>query len=99
MTNNINWSDEIFRIYGYKPQEFQPTYEWFVEKVHHDDRESVVKSMDMALTENKLFNIDFRVVRQDGSIRYVNMVADRVRTRPFRQAKMVVWHYAGYHGS
>lgn len=79
ITNNINWSDEIFRIYGYKPQEFQPTYEWFVEKVHHEDRESVIKSMDMALTENKLFNIDFRVARQDGSLRYVNMVADRVQ--------------------
>ncbi len=78
-TNNINWSDEIFRIYGYKPQEFQPKYEWFVENVHHDDRECVIKSMDNALTENKLFNIDFRVTRHDGSVRYVNMVADRVR--------------------
>ena len=78
-TNNINWSDEIFRIYGYKPQEFQPTNEWFVENIYHEDRDYVVTSLKTALSDNKLFNIDFRVTRRDGSIRYVNMVADRVR--------------------
>ena len=78
-TDEIHCSNELFRIYGFKPQEFQPTYDWFVDTIYPDDREHVVKSMEMALAENKLFNIDFRVNRHDGLVRYVNMVADRVR--------------------
>ena len=78
-TDEIHCSNEIFRIYGFKPQEFQPTYDWFIDTIYPDDREHVVKSMELALVDNKLFNIDFRVNRRDGSVRYVNTVADRVR--------------------
>jgi PAS domain S-box-containing protein len=77
-TRDMRWSDEIFRIFGYKPQEFQPTLDWLTGMIHQDDREFVVKSVDAALNENKLFHIDFRIIRRDGSIRYMNMVADKV---------------------
>jgi PAS domain S-box-containing protein len=78
-TGDMRWSDEVFRIYGFQPQEFKPNHSLFIEKVHPDDRKKVTKSINMAFNENKLFNIDFRIVRQDGSIRYVNTEADKVR--------------------
>jgi PAS domain S-box-containing protein len=76
--NEMNWSDEIFRIYGYKPQDFQPAVDWFVQHIHSDDRARVLQLVKAAFNENNLFNTDFRVIRNDGSVRYVNMVADKV---------------------
>ncbi|MFX1561270.1 MAG: response regulator, partial [Promethearchaeota archaeon] len=39
--NKITWSDEIYRIFGLAPQEFEATYEAFLDTVHEDDREFV----------------------------------------------------------
>jgi PAS domain S-box-containing protein len=77
--NNMQWSDEIFKIFGYNPQEVQPTYEWLLSRVFPDDRELLNRSAAAALQENKLFNIDYRIIRPDGSIHYLNIVADRIK--------------------
>ncbi|AFC99194.1 putative PAS sensor signal transduction histidine kinase [Methanocella conradii HZ254] len=76
-TNGFTWSDELFRIFGYNPQEFQPTMDWITERIHPADKELYQKSIEAAFKENKFFNIDVRIVRQDGSIRYVNYIADK----------------------
>ena len=78
-TNRMTWSDEIFKILGYKPQEFQPSFEWLMSRVTTDDRPLVAASLEAALRDNKLFNIDYRVTAADGSVRYVNTVADRIK--------------------
>ncbi len=71
--SNIDiWSDEIYRIFGLAPQEFSATYEAFLESVHEDDREFVQQSVDAAIKEKKPYSIDHRIVRPDGTIRFVH---------------------------
>ncbi|RPI52171.1 MAG: response regulator, partial [Deltaproteobacteria bacterium] len=41
--NSLEWSDEIYRILGLKPQEFDASHEAFMAAVHPDDRGSVTK--------------------------------------------------------
>ena len=38
-TNELYWSDEMYRIFGLKPQEFEVTYDIFLNYVHPDDRD------------------------------------------------------------
>ncbi len=78
-TNNLQWSDEIFKIFGYRPQELQPTYDWFLSRIFPDDRELIMSSARAAIRENKLFNIDFRIITPDGAVHYLNIVADRIK--------------------
>ena len=66
------WSDEIFRIFGRDSQEFSATYDAFLESVHPDDRELVRKSVDAAIHKKEPYSIDHRIVRQDGTIRFVH---------------------------
>jgi len=72
----MQWSDEIFKIFGYRPQELQPSYDWFLSRIFPDDRELIMSSARAAIRENKLFNIDFRIITPDGAVRYLNIVAD-----------------------
>ncbi|MBW9256654.1 MAG: PAS domain S-box protein [Candidatus Thiodiazotropha sp. (ex. Lucinisca nassula)] len=71
-TNELFWSDEVYRIYGVSPDSFEPTYESFLNAVHPCDRERLEKTYREAVTNNQPFEISHRLVRpDDGRIRYV----------------------------
>ncbi|MEA2178705.1 MAG: hypothetical protein QOG77_2002, partial [Solirubrobacteraceae bacterium] len=65
--NLVSWSDELFRIYGYEPQAFVPTYETFLAHVHEDDRESVDARNHKAFGDHQPFEDIKRVLRADGT--------------------------------
>jgi diguanylate cyclase (GGDEF)-like protein/PAS domain S-box-containing protein len=69
--NTIVWSDEIFTIFGHKPQEFIPTYDAFMESVHKDDVDFVKKELDKVLSSGKDYNLHHRIVLPDGSQKVV----------------------------
>jgi diguanylate cyclase (GGDEF)-like protein/PAS domain S-box-containing protein len=75
-TNELSWSDEIYRIFGLTPREFGATYEAFLNSVHPDDREFVKKSVAEALAERKPYSIDHRIVLPDGTGRIVHEQAE-----------------------
>lgn len=66
------WSDELFRLFGFSPQEFIPTYRLFFDLVHPDDRETVRREVFKALRHARDSSIDYRIVRSDGEIRSVH---------------------------
>lgn len=69
--NTLWWSNEIYRIFGLIPQEFAATYGAFLERVHPDDREAVEAAVNYAMTNNTAYSIVHRIVKVDGTIRYV----------------------------
>jgi PAS domain S-box-containing protein len=71
VTNELYWSDEIYRIFGLIPQEFGATYEAFLNSVHAEDREYVIKSVNKALYDQIPYNIEHRIVLPNGFGRIV----------------------------
>lgn len=76
VTNELRWSDEIYRVFGLEPQEFGATYEAFLNSVHPDDRAMVQEAVDKALHEGEPYSIDHRVVLPDGAERIVHEQAE-----------------------
>lgn len=72
VTKEVVWSDQIHRIFGLTPREFEPTYEAFLKIVHPEDRDFVVASVDDALEGGKEYSIDHRIVLPDGEVRVVH---------------------------
>jgi PAS domain S-box-containing protein len=64
------WSDEIYHIFGFEPQEFEATYEAFVNTIHPDDREKVQQAVDAAL-KGKPYAIEHRIVLPTNEVRIV----------------------------
>ena len=73
-TGRLVWSEEHWRIFGFDPDEVEPTFQLFVERVHPNDRSFVQQILDDAIRERKGFNFEFRIVLPDGSIKWVNGV-------------------------
>ncbi|UWJ22804.1 sensory transduction histidine kinase [Methanosarcina mazei TMA] len=65
------WSDELYRIFGLKPQEFEMTYDTFLDYVHPEDRDYVDKAVKKALNEGS-FDINYRIVSANGEERVVH---------------------------
>jgi len=71
-TNELYWSDEIYRIFGLQPHEFGVTYEAFLNSVHPDDRGDIKRSVNKALYEHAAYDIDHRIVLPSGKVRLVH---------------------------
>lgn len=69
-SGQLEWSDEIYRIFGVLKGEFEPSYEHFLSAVHPDDREGITLAVERALAGNP-YSIEHRVVWPDGSVREV----------------------------
>jgi PAS domain S-box-containing protein len=76
INDHLWWSDEVYRIFGVKPQEFNATNEAFISYVHPDNRDFVKLSVYEALYEYKPYSIDNRIVRPDSIERIVHEQAE-----------------------
>ncbi|RPI36826.1 MAG: EAL domain-containing protein [Nitrospiraceae bacterium] len=79
--NILTWSDEVYRIFGFQPREFDATYEAFLEAVHPDDRDAVDAAYSGSLREGRdNYEIEHRIVRRhSGEIRHVHEKCEHVR--------------------
>ncbi len=76
VTGGLFWSAEIYRIYGLDPAQFTPTTEGFLSTMHSDDREPFIKALNAAVNENKFLNMDYRIVRPDGTVRTLHSISE-----------------------
>lgn len=70
-TGALSWSDEIYRIFGLDNEKSDLNVELFFSLVHPDDREMVEEAYRNGLADISEYDIDHRIVRPDGSIRWV----------------------------
>jgi PAS domain S-box-containing protein len=79
--DKLSWSDEVYRIFGLQPQEFDATYEAFLERVHPDDRATVDEAYAASIREGKDgYEIEHRVIKKPtGEIRYVHERCEHFR--------------------
>ncbi|PYV87947.1 MAG: hybrid sensor histidine kinase/response regulator [Acidobacteria bacterium] len=88
-TRHLRWSDEIYRIFGFSPNEFVATSELFFKSVHPEDREFVRKSVDQALSEGRPYSIDHRICLPNGSERVVHEQAEVLQNEAGKPIRLV----------
>jgi PAS domain S-box-containing protein len=66
-SNRVNWSAELFKIYGLAPQGDGLSYEAFLERVHPDDREMMSQNISEAMNTKVLEARTHRIILDDGS--------------------------------
>ncbi len=79
--NKLTWSDEVYRIFGLKPQEFGATYEAFLSYIHPDDRAAVDAAYSGSLKQGKdSYEIEHRVIKKHtDEIRVVHEKCNHIR--------------------
>jgi PAS domain S-box-containing protein len=69
-----HWSPELFAIHGLDPGRKPPSIPEYMALVHPEDREFVAQAIQQMLADHRGFDFTKRIVRADGTIRYVRCV-------------------------
>ena len=88
-TDALGWSAETHRIFGVPLGQFAGTSEAFFAFVHEEDRESVRRAAETAGAGTAPYDVEHRIVRADGTVRWVQEKADVLRDATGKATRMV----------
>lgn len=74
-TDEMVWSDEMFRIFGYDPQTFKPSYDVLLKAIAPEDHEQMKAAIDTVLIDKVPFDFEYHIVQPGGSERIVHQQA------------------------
>ena len=71
LTGRLIWSESTEALFGLAPGAFAGTRDAFYKFVHPEDREAVRRAVDRAVEEGVDFEVEHRIVRPDGAVRWM----------------------------
>lgn len=86
--DQIEWSDELFRIYGVDPSVFDCTFESYLACIHPDDRQEVAATIGNALENGETFEFAHRIIRPDHEVRTLHSTGRVQRDADGRPVRM-----------
>ena len=87
-TGKGKWSDESYRIFGFEPGSFEPTFNKFIDSVHPEDRKAIEAYLpDLLSGKRSQLESDFRIIRPSGEERIINVKLEVIKDKngkPFK---------------
>ncbi|HEV2716363.1 MAG TPA: ATP-binding protein, partial [Terriglobales bacterium] len=74
----LYWSEEMFRLFGFDPQQGLPTWDQWVQRIHPEDRDKFRMAGDRTFLEKVHCDVEFRIVRPDGTVRHIHGIGHPV---------------------
>lgn len=71
----LSWSEEMGRIFGWT-EEDPPSIDWVMEHIHPADVQGLGAAVERLTTTAGITEHEYRIVRADGSVRWMHMRAD-----------------------
>jgi PAS domain S-box-containing protein len=109
ITNEMVWSESLEHLVGIEPGSFDGQFESTITMIYPDDRERVVAAMTRSIEQGDAYDLEFRFVKPDGSIRWaagkgnvlrdasgvpVRMLGVDVDVTDRKQAELALWQRA-----
>ncbi|MBA4177492.1 MAG: PAS domain S-box protein, partial [Leptothrix sp. (in: Bacteria)] len=71
VTGALFWTERIAPLFGYPTGELETSYDNFLTAVHPDDRQAVIDAAGACVERDAPYEIEHRVVRPDGTVRWL----------------------------
>ena len=87
-TKRVSLSDEVCRIFGIDPVDLPDWHDRWLGLIHPEDRQRAAEASAAAIRGERRYDVEYRVVRADGSIRVIHSQGDVVwddEGHPLRQ--------------
>jgi PAS domain S-box-containing protein len=70
-TQTVDRTQGLLDVLGYRPEEAEPTLNWWTQRIHPDDRQRVYKEVSDALVNQSDFATEYRVRHKNNQYLYV----------------------------
>jgi two-component system cell cycle sensor histidine kinase/response regulator CckA len=74
-TEHMEWNDQQIEIYGINREEFAANLDGWRTQIHPEDRQFAEHRLTEAFEGRNVFDVEFRIMRPNGEIRYINASA------------------------
>jgi PAS domain S-box-containing protein len=71
-TTPLYWSEENLRIWGFDPKQGVPDRTTIMQRIHPEDRDRVIESVQNAVRDKRDYVVEFRIVLPDAAVRYIH---------------------------
>ncbi|HBS03554.1 MAG TPA: hypothetical protein DEA96_01220, partial [Leptospiraceae bacterium] len=78
-TGRIEWDDGMLKLYGIGRDRFKSDYSFWVRRIHPEDLPAAERTVELALEAEGGYDLDFRILLTDGSIRFIRGAARVLR--------------------
>ena len=85
----VHWSAETYRLIGFEPGSVTISDRGFMDYIHPDDAQPICDDWTAHIQRGEPFQSDFRIVRPDGSIRWLHTWTNFERDAAGRLIRMV----------
>ncbi len=91
--NRRYFDDEVCHLLGIDPLTFTGSTKEFFQVVHPDDRETIKTALTRAMERHVSYEVEYRAVWPDGSIRYINARGQLVRNDKGQPMRLngIIW--------
>jgi PAS domain S-box-containing protein len=89
VTNQVTWSAALEAIHGFAPATFPGTFAAYQKDIHPDDRDYVTRTIARNAAHGDDHQVEYRIVRRDGVIRWVEGRGRVFRDESGRPTRMI----------
>ena len=75
----ITYSDNAFRLFGYEPDEFEPSMAKFLSFIHPDDSPALITAFEKTMKLKERTESTYRVITKDKTIKTIRSVGEFYR--------------------
>ncbi len=88
-TDELQWSDEHFRLWGLKPRSSQPDFALFIQGIHPADVAEVKQRIKQALETGNAYECLHRVIWPDGSQHFIKGMGEVLISQDGKPTRMI----------
>jgi len=88
LENELEWDPEMYKIFDVKKEQFSGAFEAWSSTIHPNDKERAVAATNDAINGIKDFDEEFRIIHQNGSVRYIKGLSKTIRDFNGKAIKM-----------
>jgi PAS domain S-box-containing protein len=74
----LYWSEEMFRLFGFDPQQGLPMWDQWLQRIHPEDRDRVKMAGDRTFIKKVDCDVEFRIVKPDGTLKQIHGIGHPV---------------------
>jgi PAS domain S-box-containing protein len=74
----LYWSEEMFQLFGFEPQQGLPMWDQWMQRIHPEDRDKFRMAGDRTFLEKVHCDVEFRAVKPDGTVKHIHGIGHPV---------------------